>query len=93
MDELILSRVDKVRQVQKYGKSLAHCDGRGLQAALISEDDLREAMRKRFGDDDLQRLEQAVLERDGEVSLRRRPVSESRTTGAAGPGSRPDSAL
>jgi uncharacterized membrane protein YcaP (DUF421 family) len=63
-----------------------------MLAALISEGDLREAMRKRFGDDDLQRLEQAVLERDGEVSLRRRPVNESRTTGAAGPGSRPDSA-
>jgi len=35
---------------------------------------MRAAMRKRFGDDDLARLERATLERDGEVSLRRKQV-------------------
>jgi len=44
-------------------------DEAAMRAALISERDLRQAMRKRFGDDDLARLERAVLERDGDVSL------------------------
>ena len=47
-------------------------DEAAMRAALISERDLRAAMRKRFGDDDLARLERATLERDGEVSLRRK---------------------
>jgi len=49
-------------------------DEAAMRAALISERDLRAAMRKRFGDDDLARLERATLERDGEVSLRRKQV-------------------
>ncbi|HKX45022.1 MAG TPA: YetF domain-containing protein [Burkholderiaceae bacterium] len=47
-------------------------DDDAMQAALISESDLREAMRKQFGDDALDRLERAVLERSGEVSLSRK---------------------
>lgn len=47
-------------------------DEAAMRAALISERDLRQAMRKRFGDEDIGRLERAVLERDGEVSLRTR---------------------
>lgn len=47
-------------------------DEQAMQAALISEGDLREAMRKRFGDDALEQLERAVLERDGAVSLRQK---------------------
>ena len=47
-------------------------DKAAMQAALISDSDLREAMRKRFGDDDLEKLERAFLERDGEVSVQRK---------------------
>jgi len=47
-------------------------DEAAMRAALISERDLRAAMRKRFGDEDLAQLERATLERDGEVSLRRK---------------------
>ena len=53
-------------------------DKAAMRAALISNSDLREAMRKRFGDDNLEWLERAVLERDGEVSLQRTPALSAR---------------
>ena len=56
----------------KFAQDRGMKDDDAMQAALISEDDLREAMRKRFGDDTLEQLERAVLERDGELSLRRK---------------------
>lgn len=50
-------------------------DAAAMRAALINEGDLREAMRKQFDDDALDRLERAVPERDGELSLRRKAPS------------------
>ncbi len=48
-------------------------DGQRLQAALsaalITERDLAEAVRKKLGDADLGRVRAATLERDGEISI------------------------
>jgi uncharacterized membrane protein YcaP (DUF421 family) len=41
-----------------------------MKKALISDRDLEEAVRKKCGDADMERVESAVLERDGQVSIR-----------------------
>jgi uncharacterized membrane protein YcaP (DUF421 family) len=46
-------------------------DAHAMKRALISERDLAEAARKRFGAIDNIEIDRAVLERDGEVSLSR----------------------
>lgn len=40
-----------------------------MRAALISENDLKEAIRKSFGEDSLAKVRRAVLERDGAITI------------------------
>lgn len=47
-------------------------DRRQMRRALVSEDDIIQALRLRTGDDDLSRVEAAWQERNGEISLKLR---------------------
>lgn len=46
-----------------------HTDDRAMRKALVTDRDLQEAIRKKTGHEDVGRIERAVLERNGEITV------------------------
>lgn len=46
-----------------------HIHPRAMQQALVTEEELKKEMRRRFGHDDIARLRRATLERDGSIAV------------------------